>query len=112
MIRSLDIRVAKLEQYQSPRKSYVMRVGEPPTEAELAQIEEAAREGRRIAVLPHPARTVECPRSGHQLAQSAHQRGPGIHFPPEANCLVGLADGKAVPVIETCETVRPMMEHR
>ena len=35
----------------------------------------------------------------------------GIHFPPEANCLVGLADGKAVPVIETCETVRPMMEH-
>jgi len=51
------------------------------------------------------------PRSGHQLAQSAHQRGPGIHFPPEANCLVGLADGKAVPVIETCETVRPMMEH-
>jgi len=36
----------------------------------------------------------------------------GSHFPPEANCLVGLADGKAVPVIETCETVRPMMEHR
>ena len=40
------------------------------------------------------------------------KRDRGIHFPPEANCLVGLADGKAVPVIETCETVRPMMEHR
>jgi hypothetical protein len=33
-----------------------------------------------------------------------------LHFPKEANCLVGLADGKAIPVTETCDYVKLLIE--
>jgi hypothetical protein len=58
-MRNLETRVAKLEEFRKPRTGYVVRVSNPPTEAENAEIKEVCRDGRRIAVLPHECRSVD-----------------------------------------------------
>jgi hypothetical protein len=59
MSRTLEGRIVKLEQYRAPRKSYVIFVSDPPTAAEQAELDEAAAEGRKVAVIPHKCETVE-----------------------------------------------------
>jgi hypothetical protein len=49
--------IPRLVRYRSVQ-TYVVSV-HPPTDAELAQIEEARRAGRCIAVLPRKARNIE-----------------------------------------------------
>jgi hypothetical protein len=59
MTRSLEGRLAKLETPHKPLGGYVVHVCDPPTESELAYIERARTEGRKIAIMPHACRTVE-----------------------------------------------------
>jgi hypothetical protein len=57
-MRNLETRVAKLEEFRKPRAGYVVRVSNPPTVAENAEIKAACRDGRRIAVLPHACASI------------------------------------------------------
>jgi hypothetical protein len=59
MIRNLEGRITKLEQTRGPRRTYVVRVSVRRTSAEIEMIAEAAREGRRIALVPHKVATME-----------------------------------------------------
>jgi hypothetical protein len=59
MIRNLEGRLAKLETPHKPLGGYVVHVCDPPTELELAEIERARTEGRKIAIMPHACRTVD-----------------------------------------------------
>jgi hypothetical protein len=58
-MRNFETRVAKLEEFWKPRAGYVVRVSNPPTEAETAEIKAACRDGRRIAILPHGSASIE-----------------------------------------------------
>ena len=59
MTRNLQTRVSKLEEFRKPRAGYVVRVSDPPTVAENAEIKAACREGRRVVVLPHGSASIE-----------------------------------------------------
>ncbi len=59
MRRNLEGRLAKLEVSRNPRGGYVVHVCDPPTPSELAEIERARIEGRKIALMPHACRTVD-----------------------------------------------------
>jgi hypothetical protein len=59
MTRNLEGRLAKLEFSRKPRGGYVVHVCDPPTESELAEIEQAKIEGRKIAIMPHACKTVD-----------------------------------------------------
>ena len=59
MIRTLEGRVVKLEQFRKQRAGYVVHVCDPRTEAELAEIDKARSEGRQIALMPHACRSIE-----------------------------------------------------
>jgi hypothetical protein len=59
MTRNLEGRLAKLEFSRKPRGGYVVCVSDPPTESELAEIELARTEGRKIAIVPHKCKTIE-----------------------------------------------------
>lgn len=71
MTRHLEARVAKLEYSSNPRGGYVVHVCDPPTASELAEIELARTEGRKIAIMPHACKTVDdwvaIYGSGHQV---------------------------------------------
>ena len=51
MTRNLEARLAKLEFSRKPRGGYVVHFRKPPTESELAEIEQARIEGRAIVTL-------------------------------------------------------------
>lgn len=55
--------------------------------------------GVEVTVLPNQITSLRDPPKGER----------GIHFPPEANCLLGLTDGKQLPVVETCAKVRSLV---
>ena len=59
MIRGLESRISRLEQYRKPRSSYVINCSDPPTADELLEISQAKAEGRRFAILPRVCATVE-----------------------------------------------------
>ena len=59
MIRGLESRIARLEQYRRSRHSYVIHCSEPPTADELREISRARAEGRRVALLPRVCETVQ-----------------------------------------------------
>jgi hypothetical protein len=59
MIRGLESRISRLEQYRKPHRSYVIHGSDPPTADELSEISRAKAEGRRVAVLPRVCATVE-----------------------------------------------------
>jgi hypothetical protein len=59
MTRNLGGRLAKLEFSRKPHGGYVVHVCDPPTPSELAEIERAKTEGRKIALMPHACRTVD-----------------------------------------------------
>jgi hypothetical protein len=59
MTRNLEGRLAKLEFSRKPQGEYVVHVCDPPTESELAEIELATMEGRKIVIMPHACRTVD-----------------------------------------------------
>lgn len=42
--------------------------------------------------------------------RQAHETKPNKLFSSEVECMIGLTDGKFVTVIETCETVRKLIE--
>jgi hypothetical protein len=56
MIRGLESRISRLEQYRKPQRCYC---SDPPTDDELSEISRAKAEGRRFAVLPRVCATVE-----------------------------------------------------
>jgi hypothetical protein len=55
---NLEGRLAKLELARKPG-GYVVHVCDPPTESEMAEIERARIEGRKIAIMPHACKTVD-----------------------------------------------------
>ena len=59
MTRNLQTRVSKLEEFRKPRAGYVVRVSDPLTAAENAEIKAACREGRRVAVLPQWCASID-----------------------------------------------------
>ena len=59
MSRPLETRVVKLEQVRNRRAGYVVHVCDPPTVSELAEMELARSEGRKIALMPHACRSVD-----------------------------------------------------
>jgi hypothetical protein len=59
MIRGLESRISRLEQYRKPRRSYVIHCSDPPTADGLLEVSRAKAEGRRVAVLPRVCATVE-----------------------------------------------------
>ena len=59
MSRSIESRIAKLEEHRKPRAAYVVRLSDPPTAAESSEIEYASQEGRWIAVLPHKCASID-----------------------------------------------------
>ena len=59
MIRGLESRILRLEQYRKPRCRYVINCNDPPTADELSEISRAKAEGRRVAMLPRVCATVE-----------------------------------------------------
>jgi hypothetical protein len=59
MTRPLRTRVAKLEEFRKPRAGYVVRVSNPPTAAETAEIKAACGDGRHIAVLPRESSSID-----------------------------------------------------
>ena len=56
MIRNLETRIAKLEQWRLPRPPYVVRVNFPVTAEDRAAVANALG---RVAVLPYKFATVE-----------------------------------------------------
>jgi hypothetical protein len=61
MIRGLESRISRLEQYRKPRCCYVITCSDPPTTDELSEISRAKAEGRgrRFEILPRVCTTVE-----------------------------------------------------
>jgi hypothetical protein len=59
VIRGLESRISRLEQYRKPRCSYVIHCSDPPTANELSEISRAKVEGRRVALVPRVCATVE-----------------------------------------------------
>jgi FAD/FMN-containing dehydrogenase len=59
MTRTPETSLAKLEELRNPHANYVVRVSDPRTEAETAEIKSACRDGRRIAVLPRGGASIE-----------------------------------------------------
>jgi hypothetical protein len=59
MTGKLEGRLAKLEFSRKPQGGYVVHVCDPPTASELAEIELARIEGRKIALMPHACKTVK-----------------------------------------------------
>jgi hypothetical protein len=59
MTRNLEGRLAKLEFSRNPRGKYVVHVCDPPTESELAEIEQARIEDRKIVIMPHVCKTAD-----------------------------------------------------
>jgi hypothetical protein len=56
---SLETRLAKLEIVRCGAAPYVVRVSDPLSPSECAELELARREGRQIAALPHLCRSVD-----------------------------------------------------
>ena len=54
MTTNLNHRLVKLEARRGAKRRYVIRVSNPKTGAERAQLAAAAAEGRKVAVMPHP----------------------------------------------------------
>jgi hypothetical protein len=59
MIRGLESRISRLEQYRKPQHCYVIICSDPPTIDELSEISRAKAEGRRVAIVPRVCATVE-----------------------------------------------------
>ena len=59
MIRGLESRISRLEQYRKPRCCYVINCSDPPTADELLEISQAKADSRRVAMLPRVCATVE-----------------------------------------------------
>jgi hypothetical protein len=59
MIRGLESRISRLEQYRKPRCCYVINCSHPPTADELSEISRAKAEDCGVAVLPRVCATVE-----------------------------------------------------
>jgi hypothetical protein len=57
MSRALETRIAKLEIVRCG--PYVVRVSDPRSPSECAELELARTEGRRIAALPHLCRSID-----------------------------------------------------
>jgi hypothetical protein len=57
MSRALETRIAKLEIVRCG--PYVIRVSDPRSPSEQAELELARREGRQIAALPHLSRSID-----------------------------------------------------
>jgi hypothetical protein len=51
----LENRIVKLELVRRPNRTYVVRVSDTMTKAELAQLAAARAEGRNVAIMPHKA---------------------------------------------------------
>jgi hypothetical protein len=68
-MRNLETRVAKLEEFRKPRAGYVVRVSSPPTAAENAEVADACRAGRRIAVLPRVSTSIDEWAANHRSFQ-------------------------------------------
>jgi len=58
MIRGLESRISRLEQYRTPQRCYVISCSDPPIADELSEILVAKAEGRRIAIVPRVCATV------------------------------------------------------
>jgi hypothetical protein len=59
VIRGLESRISRLEQYRKPQRCYVINCSDPPTADELSKISRAKVEGRRVALVPRVCATVE-----------------------------------------------------
>jgi hypothetical protein len=70
MASNLENRIVKLELVRGATRGYVIRLSDPPTSAELAEIAAARTEGRRHIIAPHPITTSEW------LAKYGHMRLP------------------------------------
>ena len=57
MSRALETRIAKLEIVRCG--AYVVRVSDPRSPSERAELELARTEGRQIAIMPHPCRSID-----------------------------------------------------
>ena len=57
--RSLKTRIARLEEHRRPKSGYVLRISQPATSDELAQIARAKAEGRRHAIMPYRSATAD-----------------------------------------------------
>jgi hypothetical protein len=57
MSRALEARIAKLEIVRC--EPYVVRVSDPRSPSERAELELARSEGRQIAIMPHPCRSID-----------------------------------------------------
>ena len=57
MSRALETRIAKLEIVRCG--PYVVRVSDPRSPSECAELELARREARQIAIMPHPCRSID-----------------------------------------------------
>jgi hypothetical protein len=58
MASNLENRIVKLELVSGPKRSYVVRVSNPKTKAELAELAAAAAEGRKVILAPHPVASL------------------------------------------------------
>jgi hypothetical protein len=72
MIRGLESRISRLEQYRKPRCCYVINCSDPPTADELSEISRAKAEGRRFAIVPRVCATVEEWVQKHGLKATEH----------------------------------------
>jgi hypothetical protein len=59
MSRALETRLAKLEIVRCGAAPYVVRVSDPRSPSERADLELARTEGRQIAIMPHPCRSID-----------------------------------------------------
>ena len=58
MASHLENRIAKLELVRGPKRTYVIRVSNPKTKAELAELAAAEAEGRKVILAPHPVASL------------------------------------------------------
>jgi hypothetical protein len=57
MATNFENRIAKLEAHRGAKRSFVIRVSDPKTRAELAELAAAATENRNICVMPFKCAT-------------------------------------------------------
>ena len=55
MASNIENRIVKLEAKRGAKRTFVVRVSDPMTKAELAQLAAAKAEGRKVAIVPHKA---------------------------------------------------------
>jgi hypothetical protein len=59
MSRALETRLTKLEIVRCGSVPYVVRVSDPQSPSERADLELARSEGRQIAIMPHPCPSID-----------------------------------------------------